>query len=96
MWHNPELSDYFDNHVAVQSRAVDANSPNHLYTMAATTNIPDMTDMQTHHVRVVYKKEFDDSILKPENCSQTYSCNKFQSTSHVGLFTLNSCKLNVK
>jgi hypothetical protein len=53
-WGNGEFADPNHNHLSVQTRGINPNSPHHTNSLASTTSIPFLSDNRTHTARVTY------------------------------------------
>ncbi|XXQ38420.1 Bacterial lectin [Plasmodiophora brassicae] len=80
MWHDDQLYDMYDNHMAIQTMSTSANTNDHRHTYGGSPDIPDLASGQNHTVRLVYEPTVDITILQSETCAQRYACDRFQST----------------
>ncbi len=69
MFLNPENNDPSNNHVSVQSRGTQPNSPNHNYSLRSTSSIPTLNDGAIHFTKIAYAsdslKVYVDDMLTP-------------------------------
>lgn len=84
-WFDDALSDHFDNHVAVQARALAGTSASadHQFELGAVTDVPDLADGATHRVRLAYEPSLSGALLHPELCAATRTCGKLDSAEHA-------------
>lgn len=54
-WDNTEWPDPNNNHISVQTRGTEPNSPHPDYSLGTTTNIPDLDDGNIHSVKIQYE-----------------------------------------
>lgn len=63
------FNDPNNNHVSVQTRGLDTNTPDHNYSLGTVSNIPDLSDGTTHTVKIDYypgsMRIFMDNLLTP-------------------------------
>jgi Bacterial lectin len=86
-WYDRDNGDMFDNHASVQTSATstapfahtNTDSTNHAYSLAASTDIPDLSDGTIHSVTVRYNATVDPRILHPQMCSDAGACDRLQS-----------------
>jgi len=62
-YHNYDMMDYYENHVAVMTQGWRYNiSANHSRALATTNRVPDLTDGR-HTIRIKYNPNFDDTAV---------------------------------